>query len=82
MAGCSRSDPTGLAQMWLTLALSILQVIPTHLDKAEAQTPDIVQNELMQLMEEVALKQCSAAEFLLKLVVVVGWLTPHGHLAV
>lgn len=41
MAGCSRSDPTGLAQMWLTLALSILQIIPTQLDKAEAQTPGI-----------------------------------------
>ncbi|PIK44908.1 putative transmembrane protein [Apostichopus japonicus] len=62
MAGCSRSDPTGLAQMWLTLALSILQIIPTQLDKAEAQTPDIVQNELMQLMEEVAIKNEFASQ--------------------
>ena len=43
MAGYrAEQHSNGLAQMWLTLALSILQIIPTHLDTARAQSQGIV----------------------------------------
>ncbi|XP_041456206.1 transmembrane protein 131-like isoform X2 [Lytechinus variegatus] len=60
MAGTWRMEKSsGFIQMWFTLFLGVLQVIPTYIDTAKAQTEAFVQSdisELRQLVEEVALK--------------------------
>ncbi|XP_071504186.1 transmembrane protein 131-like, partial [Diadema antillarum] len=60
MAGLYRTESnTGFIQVWVTVILGILQVIPSYIDTAKAQTEAFVQsdiNDLRQLVEEVALK--------------------------
>eukprot|EP00057_Strongylocentrotus_purpuratus_P022121 XP_011676595.1 PREDICTED: transmembrane protein 131 isoform X5 [Strongylocentrotus purpuratus] len=60
MAGSWRMEKScGFIQMWFTLLLGVLQVIPTYIDTARAQTEAFVPSdisELRQLVEEVALK--------------------------
>ncbi|XP_071786597.1 transmembrane protein 131-like [Asterias amurensis] len=58
--GRNELHTNGMAHMWLTLALSILQLLPAHFDTAKAQGQAFVQsdfNELRHLVEEVTLNK-------------------------
>ncbi|XP_022100300.1 transmembrane protein 131-like isoform X2 [Acanthaster planci] len=58
--GRTELHSNGMAHMWLTLALSILQLLPTHLDTVKAHGQAFVQtdfSELPHFVEEVTLNK-------------------------